>query len=244
VRKLRQQQAAGLGQSQTGRDEKLGEERIALAVAATPRRVLAAVGQTSSQSDVAKEQVAAKVNVSSIVPTRCALACPVRRDGDHGARTRRPPQRDTVAEGRGRDNLLFDGPAIKLVECSNAPIPARRRNAVWRVRQAPCPMKRQYIVAVGLPDRLAATAFAEEACPYEDVAGVGAPGVRRSRTHSRTGAEEAVELKIIAAVIHQDERHAVDQPGALGRVKRAGRNVHCETIYGKRARNSAKIGKI
>ena len=81
-----------------------------------------------------------------------------------------------------------------------------------------------------------ATALAKEASPDENVPRVGPPGVRRARAHTRAGAEEPIEMEIVAPIIHQDERHAINQPGALGNVERAGHDIYCNAIKGRRKR--------
>ncbi|CAM5761051.1 hypothetical protein LMIY3S_00001 [Labrys miyagiensis] len=193
ARQLTQQQTAGLCQPQAGRDEKLGKQRIALAVAAAPRRVLRAVGKPAAQSHLAEQQVAAKIDVTGIVAPRGALAGTVRRHSEHCAATAGPAKGGAVAEGRDRDDSFLDSPAIELVERGNAPVPARSRDAVGSCRQPTRPVKGQDIVAAGLPDRLAAAPFDKKARPDENVAGVGAPRVRRSRSHSRTGTKDRLE---------------------------------------------------
>jgi hypothetical protein len=67
------------------------------------------------------------------------------------------------------------------------------------------------VLAIGLPNALAAAPLDKKAYPGDQVAGIGPDAVGGPDADGRAFSEEPVELEVIAAVVTEDKRRAIDE---------------------------------
>ena len=213
---LDREQACRLAEPHAGGDEQLGEESVAVAVAAPEGGIGRAVGQAPAQADVAEDEVVPDREEAGRAAPALALLGQVHRLGlaPTGQERRRP--RRPVGEREPLDVAVGGGPPVELVEGGYAPVPGAGRHRRLRRAEAPGPMEGGDVSLLGLPHRPAAL-FGEEADPGEQVPGVGQPALLGPHAHGRQLPEELVEAQVVGAVVAEDERHPLGHAERLDR---------------------------
>ena len=75
-------------------------------------------------------------------------------------------------------------------------------------------MERDQVLPIGAPKALAVPALVEKTHPGEDIVRISTHAVGRAHTDAWAFPEEPVEIEVVAAIVAEDERGAVDKVDA------------------------------
>ena len=166
-------QERGLGKAQAGRDQQLGEERVAGAVAVSGAGPLGAVDVEAAKSDITKHAVIFKGHEADVGSLGGAFVGIVPRSNAGPPVAISPPPDIAMGERAGPDQAFQLRPSVKLLERSDAAVPGRGGDARTGILAPPRTMERIDIRARGGPDRLAAGGV-QKPDPHRDVIAVSA----------------------------------------------------------------------
>ena len=165
-----------LGKAQAGRDQQLGEERVARAVPVSGAGPLAPIDVEAAKSDITKHAVILKGHEADVGSLGGAFIRIVPRSNANPPVPISPPPDLAMGERAGVDQAFQLRPSVKLLERSDAAVPGRGGDARAGILAPPCTMERIDIHARGGPHRLAAGGV-QKSDPHRDVVAVGAQRV-------------------------------------------------------------------
>src|SRR5271157_3826310 len=167
------EQERSLGKAQAGRDQQLGEERIAGAVAVSGAGSLGAIDIEAAKSDITKYAVIFKGHEADVGSLGGTFIRIVPRSNLSPPVPISPPPHLAMGERAGSDQAFQLCPSVKLLERSDAAVPGRSRDARTGILAPPRTMERIDIHARGGPDHLAASGV-QKSDPHRYVVAVGA----------------------------------------------------------------------
>src|ERR1700677_828694 len=130
------------------------------------------------------------------------------------------PMRDGHVPGKRccHRETLVPSPTIESFQRRYGAIPRRTGNPARAGYQAAGTVIGDDILTIGLPHALAPAAFGEKANPGKEVAGICPDAVGGPDTDARALSKEPIELEIVATIVADDERCAVNEFGTVSRV--------------------------
>src|SRR5271166_5109331 len=206
IGELGREQERGLGKAQAGRDQQLGEERVAGAVAVSGAGPLGAVDVEATKSDITKYAVVFKGHEADVGSLGGALIGIVPRSNASPPVPISSPPHLAMGERAGPDQAFQLRPSVKLLERSDATVPGRGGDTRTSIFAPPCTMKRIDIHARSRPDRLAAGGV-QKSNPHCDVIAVGAQRVGRANAVERQVKEETVEGGVVRDAVAENDRN-------------------------------------
>ena len=199
------QQKRCLFEPQAGRQQELGEQRVARAIAITCARALGAVGGQAAKPDITERTIVLQRDEANIRSLRRPLIGVVAGGNAGTAAAVTPTPRVPVGERGGRDQPLKLGPAVELLERGDRAVPRGGGYPEAGIGAPARTMENGHVRALGQPDGLT-TGLGEEPHPDHHVIAVGTQRMGRAHAVQRQIQQEAIEIGVVKSAVAQNDR--------------------------------------